>query len=178
MNQQARPCIVQFGAGNIGRSLVGQLFARAGWEVIFVEAFAPVVEALNSRGRYAVRVKDNIPTGGQEVIWVEGVRALPAQQAEPIAEAIARASLIGTAVGPAALPKVLPAIAAGLGPPQPADLDYLVREPARRGPARPSGLARDFRRRFPSCGARGPGRDKHRQNGPHHARRSARGRPS
>jgi len=29
---------VQFGAGNIGRSFIGQLFSRAGYEVIFIES--------------------------------------------------------------------------------------------------------------------------------------------
>jgi len=29
--------MVQFGAGNIGRSFIGQLFSRSGYEVVFVD---------------------------------------------------------------------------------------------------------------------------------------------
>jgi len=29
--------IIQFGAGNIGRSFIGQLFSRSGYEVVFVD---------------------------------------------------------------------------------------------------------------------------------------------
>jgi len=29
--------IVIFGAGNIGRGFIGQLFARSGWQIVFVD---------------------------------------------------------------------------------------------------------------------------------------------
>ncbi len=48
--------IVQFGAGNIGRSLVGQLFSQAGHKVIFIDAVDRIVEAINTKGRYDVVV--------------------------------------------------------------------------------------------------------------------------
>ena len=106
--------IVQFGAGNIGRSLVGQLFSRAGYEVIFVDAIAKVVDALNERREYEVVIKDTIPPGSPDRIAVRNVRAISADDSEAIAEAIARAELIATAVGPAVLPKLAPTIAKGL----------------------------------------------------------------
>ena len=37
---------VQIGAGNIGRSFIGQLFSRAGYEVVFIDVDDAVVEAL------------------------------------------------------------------------------------------------------------------------------------
>ncbi len=110
MSANQGPLIVQFGAGNIGRSLVGQLFARAGWRVLFVDAAPDIVTALQTRGRYLVRVKGERPAE----ITVDGVSALAADQLEAIADAVAEADLIGTAVGPAVLPKVFPAIAAGI----------------------------------------------------------------
>jgi len=38
---------VMYGAGNIGRGFIGQLFAQSGYEVIFVDVNAEVVERLN-----------------------------------------------------------------------------------------------------------------------------------
>jgi len=102
--------IVQFGAGKIGRSLVGQLFSKAGWEVVFVEARPEVVEALNREGAYLVRVKDESP----EDIRVENVRAVDARERERIAEEIAGADCIATAVGANALPRIFETLAAGL----------------------------------------------------------------
>lgn len=106
--------IVHFGAGNIGRSLVGQLFSRAGWEVVFVDAVERIIEALNTRGRYEVVVKDTLPPGEPEAIEVTGVRGIRASDVEAVAEAVAEADLLSTAVGPAVLPKLASSIAAGL----------------------------------------------------------------
>jgi mannitol-1-phosphate 5-dehydrogenase len=106
--------IVHFGAGNIGRSLVGQLFSKAGWEVVFVDAVERIVDALNARGRYDVVVKDTLPPDQPDRIEVTGVRGLRALDANAVAEAVASADLLGTAVGPAVLPKLAPCLAAGL----------------------------------------------------------------
>jgi mannitol-1-phosphate 5-dehydrogenase len=102
--------IIQFGAGNIGRSLVGQLFPRAGYEVTFVDAVDAIVQALNERGKYDVVVKDTQP----DRIPVTNVKGLHASQVDDIAEAIAQADVLATAVGPAVLPKIAPTVAAGL----------------------------------------------------------------
>lgn len=102
--------LVQFGAGNIGRSFIGQLFARAGWEVVFVEVDGALVEALNRERQYVVEVRDEPP----ERIVVENVRAVDAGQRAAVAEEVATADVAGTAVGPQALPSVYPLLAAGL----------------------------------------------------------------
>jgi mannitol-1-phosphate 5-dehydrogenase len=39
--------LVQFGAGNIGRSFIGQIFCRAGWEVVFIDVDEKIVSLLN-----------------------------------------------------------------------------------------------------------------------------------
>jgi mannitol-1-phosphate 5-dehydrogenase len=106
--------IVQFGAGNIGRSLVGQLFSLAGYEVVFVDAVDVIVDALNERGEYEVVVKDTLPPGRPDRILVRNVRALHASQVDAVADAVAEAELVATAVGPAVLPKIAPTLARGL----------------------------------------------------------------
>ncbi len=110
--RDGRPILVQFGAGNIGRSFVGQLFARAGWEVVFVDVNLRVVEALNRERRYRVVIKRNEQP--DETLLVEGVRAIDGRERAEVAAAIAEASLLATSVGKAALSAVYPAIAAGL----------------------------------------------------------------
>jgi len=102
--------LVVFGAGNIGRSFVGQLFARAGYEVIFIDVDAALVAALNREGRYRVEIKDRRP----ETIWVEGVSAVDGRNRDSVARAVAEATIAATAVGLKALPHIYPAIAAGL----------------------------------------------------------------
>jgi mannitol-1-phosphate 5-dehydrogenase len=102
--------IVVFGAGNIGRSFVGQLFARAGYRVVFVDVDDELVGALNRDGRYRIEIRDRDP----ERIWVEGVSAIHGRDLRSIARRLAEADIAATAVGPSALPEVYPAIAGGL----------------------------------------------------------------
>jgi mannitol-1-phosphate 5-dehydrogenase len=106
--------IVQFGAGNIGRSLVGQLFSRAGYEVVFVDAVKGLVDAINAAGRYDVVVKDDLPAGAADRISVKNVRAINAADSAAVAEAVAAADVLATAVGPAVLPKLAGVLAAGI----------------------------------------------------------------
>jgi mannitol-1-phosphate 5-dehydrogenase len=102
--------LVQFGAGNIGRAFVGQLFARAGWEVVFIEVDPLLVEALNRAHRYVVEIRDEPP--GR--IIVENVRAVDGRDRAAVAEEVATADVAATAVGPHALDSVYPLLAAGL----------------------------------------------------------------
>jgi mannitol-1-phosphate 5-dehydrogenase len=62
--------IVIFGAGKIGRSFIGQLFSRGGFEVVFVDVCKPVISELNHRGNYKVIIKSDT----EEVITVSNVR--------------------------------------------------------------------------------------------------------
>jgi len=102
--------IIQYGAGNIGRSLVGQLFSAAGWEVVFVDVAEDIISALNREHRYRVAVKEEIES---EMI-VEGVRGVDGRDVEAVAREIAGCHMLSTAVGPAILPRIVPSIAKGL----------------------------------------------------------------
>jgi mannitol-1-phosphate 5-dehydrogenase len=109
-----RPLLVHFGAGNIGRSLVGTLFTQGGYDVLFVDADARVVQALRERRGYRVLVRDTLPPGTPDTVEVAHVDGLAAQDAEGVADAVARADLLGTSVGAAVLPAVLKGMARGL----------------------------------------------------------------
>jgi mannitol-1-phosphate 5-dehydrogenase len=102
--------LLQYGAGNIGRSLVGQLFSRAGYEVVFVDVDKNIINSLNREKRYLVQVKDENP----EDIWVENVRGIHGRDREAVIQEIATADIMATAVGPNALPHIYEIIAEGI----------------------------------------------------------------
>ena len=101
---------VQFGAGNIGRSFVAQLFSSAGYDIIFIDVMDALVTQLNAAGRYRVMIVDE----KNEEIWVERVSAINGKDVEAVAQALAKADFAATSVGSNALPYLYPAIARGL----------------------------------------------------------------
>jgi mannitol-1-phosphate 5-dehydrogenase len=103
--------LVQFGAGNIGRSFVGQLFSQAGWEVVFVDIDERIIEELNRRRKYRVEIRDREP----RTIEVEHVRGVPGGDVDRVSDEIAEADLAATAVGQKALPYIMKPLAEGLG---------------------------------------------------------------
>ncbi len=109
-----RPLMVHFGAGNIGRSLVGSLFSKAGYDLLFVDAALDIVQALQARHGYRVVIKDDLPAGAPDYMAVSQVDAIDARDAAAVSDAVASADLIGTSVGANVLPIVLRAMAPGL----------------------------------------------------------------
>ncbi len=102
---------VIFGAGNVGRGFIGQLFSESGYVVTFVDIDRPLIVALNARHGYTVRLIDN---DYHQDVWITPVSALPADDTPAIAEAVAQADLLATAVGARALPLVAASIAQGV----------------------------------------------------------------
>jgi mannitol-1-phosphate 5-dehydrogenase len=102
---------IHFGAGNIGRGFVGLLLHEAGYEVVFADVNAELIDALTKAPSYTVHEVGEVST----THVVDNFRALnsAAQEAELIEE-IATADVVTTAVGPNILKFVAPAIAAGI----------------------------------------------------------------
>lgn len=103
--------VVVFGAGNIGRGLLGWLFGRAGWEVVFVDVAPGLVGLLNRRRSYRVIVVEH---GGRSSELIERVSGVDGTDTDRAAAATASAELVCTAVGPRILERVAPTIAAAL----------------------------------------------------------------
>ena len=127
---------VQFGAGNIGRSFIGRLFAEAGYEVVFIDVDPRLVLLLNERRSYPVVVKQN--DRPDEIRLVEGVRAIDGRDREAVIDILAHADGVATSVGQRGLQAVLPLLAAALeiraeknAPP----LDVIIAENLRAGAA-------------------------------------------
>ncbi len=127
--------LIQFGAGNIGRSFIGQLFARNGYEVVFVDISTPLVEALNERREYRIVIKRN--GAPDEELAVQGVHAIDGRDTASAAEAVATADYVATSVGLGALPDIIPTLAQGVAlragrfPDRP--LDIIIAENIRDG---------------------------------------------
>ncbi|MBD3184798.1 mannitol-1-phosphate 5-dehydrogenase [Candidatus Poribacteria bacterium] len=101
---------IQYGAGNIGRSLVGQLFSKAGYEVVFIDVDEKIIDALNRERKYLIQVKDEVP----QDIWVENVRGVNGNDIEAVVNEIATADMMATAVGTNALKYIYEVIAKGI----------------------------------------------------------------
>lgn len=110
--EKKQPVLVQFGAGNIGRSFIAQLFSQAGYRVIFADVDASLIAALNERGSYEVVIKeDGIADRRIPVRHVSGVLA---SDREALRACLGEADILATAVGMRALEPVCRSIADGL----------------------------------------------------------------
>jgi mannitol-1-phosphate 5-dehydrogenase len=104
-----RHTLVQFGAGNIGRSFVGQIFARSGWQVVFVDVDEAIVRELGRSGSYRVVVKH--PDGNDEHLTVSGVRAIHGRDTEAVAEALRGTDYVASSVGAKAIGSIVEPLA-------------------------------------------------------------------
>jgi len=102
--------IVIFGAGKIGRSFIGQLFGRSGYDIIFVDVDPIIIKMLNEKASYRVVIKSD----KDEEIVVSNVRAISAIDKSSVTDAVASAGILAVSVGKNALEKVIPAIADGI----------------------------------------------------------------
>ncbi|MDA3810386.1 MAG: NAD-binding protein [Spirochaetaceae bacterium] len=122
--------LVQFGAGNIGRSFIGQLFARNGWDVVFIDIDETLVKTLNERKEYKVYVKATDKE--DDVLLVTNIRAVNGKNEEAVIGEIESASMISTSVGSGVLPYILPVIARGILK-RNQTLDFILAENIRNG---------------------------------------------
>jgi mannitol-1-phosphate 5-dehydrogenase len=107
MDEQA----VVFGAGNVGRGFLGQLFAESGYNLVFVDVDQPLITALNDQRGYTIRLVED---DWSEELFVSPARALHAGEARVVTQALVGASLGATAVGVRALPLIAPLVANGI----------------------------------------------------------------
>jgi mannitol-1-phosphate 5-dehydrogenase len=102
---------VIFGAGNVGRGFIGQLYSESGYRVTFVDVDQPLLDALNARGAYTIRL---VTDEQVEEVQVAPVRALHASNVAEVADAVAHAEIGATAVGANVLKHISPNVAAGV----------------------------------------------------------------
>ncbi|MBR5500513.1 MAG: mannitol-1-phosphate 5-dehydrogenase, partial [Clostridia bacterium] len=74
---------VMYGAGNIGRGFIGQLFSNAGYRVGFVDINKEVIGRLNEDGRYPVHV---VTTDANIEQYVENVYGIDGTDNELVSD--------------------------------------------------------------------------------------------
>jgi len=99
--------IVIFGAGNVGRGNLGDLFSAAGYRLVFVDVDKRLIAGLGEAGGYTHR------SVGSEIVErrITDVEGVTADDAPTIVEKLATAGLCATAVGQRHVGEVAPRIA-------------------------------------------------------------------
>ena len=100
-----------YGAGNIGRGFIGQLFSQSGYEVAFIDVNMTVIDRLNADREYPVYI-----TAGDhyDICPVKNVCGIDGKDVPAIAEAMAEADVMATAVGVNILKFIAAPFAAGV----------------------------------------------------------------
>ncbi len=101
---------VMYGAGNIGRGFIGKVFANSGYKVVFLDIAKDILDALNQKKGYTVKIVCNEYTKQEQV---QNVCGADANSTEAIEE-IATCDIMATAVGVNVLKYVAPVIAKGI----------------------------------------------------------------
>lgn len=143
--------ILIFGAGKIGRSFIGQIFSRSGYEVVFVDISEAVISALNKEKSYEVHF---VSECREEIIMVENVRGIHASDTQDIIREITQTDLVASCVGKNGLSYIIPTLAKGIqkrhrsSPQRP--LDFIIAENMREaGHHVKTALLRELPENFP-----------------------------
>ncbi|MBE6574069.1 MAG: mannitol dehydrogenase [Ruminococcaceae bacterium] len=102
---------VMYGAGNIGRGFIAQLFNLSGYETVFVDVNKDVVRMLNEDGKYPLFITDK---GDYIKTEVDRVRCADGTDIALVAEEISTADIMATAVGVNVLKFIAKPIAEGV----------------------------------------------------------------
>ncbi len=102
---------VIYGAGNIGRGFIAQLFYESGYETTFIDISQDLVRELNSQASYPIKL---VSASAETEITIKNVRAVNGLEKKDVALAISQAEIMATAVGGPVLPHIAANIAAGL----------------------------------------------------------------
>ena len=103
--------IIVFGAGKIGRSFIGQVFSRSGYEVLFVDVNRELIGLINQQRQYRVIIKDR---ERDETLLIRDVRGLCLDDEEPLIDELTDAGIISLSVGQQGLRAVIPVLAKSL----------------------------------------------------------------
>ena len=100
-----------FGAGNIGRGFIGEILAKNGFSIDFVDINETIINALNERNEYTIQLADE----SQKEIHVSNVDGLNNQtNPEAVIDSVSKADMVTTAIGPNILPFIAELIAKGI----------------------------------------------------------------
>lgn len=100
-----------FGAGNIGRGFIGEILAKNGFSIEFVDINETIIDALMSRKGYTIELAEE----SKRQIQVANVTGINNQKnPEAVVESVATSQIVTTAIGPNILPFIAELIAKGI----------------------------------------------------------------
>ncbi|MCX8064591.1 MAG: mannitol dehydrogenase [Candidatus Hydrogenedentes bacterium] len=102
---------VQFGAGNIGRGFLGQLYFESGYYTIFIDALPELVNLLNERKCYPIKIVGN---NRENTVRIKNFEACHISDKGKIINAIRNADIVSTAVGQKGIPEVIKILSEGV----------------------------------------------------------------
>jgi mannitol-1-phosphate 5-dehydrogenase len=102
--------ILIFGAGKIGRSFIGPLFANSGYKIVFVDINQAIIDEINNKGGYEViLIKED-----RKSIRIENIAGVSAADEGQVAKEVAGADIVAISAGTKALPGIISLIAKGV----------------------------------------------------------------
>ena len=87
---------VMYGAGNIGRGFIGQLFSNAGYKVGFVDINKEVINRLNADKEYSVHT---VTSDANIEEKVKNVYGIDGSDIELVSNEISSCDMMATAIG-------------------------------------------------------------------------------
>ena len=105
------PLLVAFGAGNVGRGFIGELFSTAGWDVAFLDVDPHLVERLGEDRSY---IHETVSNSGALRQVVTRITAAYSTDQLAVDALVTDADLVTTSVGVRALAAVAPTLAHAL----------------------------------------------------------------
>lgn len=102
---------LHFGAGNIGRGLIGNVLNNNNYQIIFVDTNEKIINQINANNNYKVEYFDN-NYSMTDVLNVKALNSLT--ENEKIIELIQNVDIITTSIGANNLTKIAPLIKKGL----------------------------------------------------------------
>lgn len=103
--------IVVFGAGKIGRSFIGQVFNRSGYEVVFVDINKDLIDLMNQKRQYNVIIKDGV---NEETLQINNIKGVCLDDVDNVIIELKEAGVVSLSVGQMGLKKAMPIIAKSL----------------------------------------------------------------
>lgn len=101
---------IQFGAGNIGRGFLGQLFSQSNFETVFVEVREDLISLINEKKHYRLKILSVKP---YEII-IKNIRAVNAKNQKEVSREIKTADIMATAVKSENLVSVASLVCSGM----------------------------------------------------------------
>jgi mannitol-1-phosphate 5-dehydrogenase len=102
---------VMYGAGNIGRGFLGQLFYNSGYHTVFIDIDKTVIDELNRCKEYPLKIVSN---DFVEETVIGNVSGILGTDSKAVIDAIAECDIMCTAVGVNVLPHITQNIADGI----------------------------------------------------------------